>query len=233
MARLAKIEIAIQSFRVTERTLNSLGPIADEIARAAARQVYDIDVKVDVVLREGSLIVKITVAGSILLGSYHAVAVYPEFKKGIVQLSEDAQIFGAYVADHFVKAIEIPKSQIRKIKKSDETPGRIKNLMSRLENLGEQFPNMSVERREREFRRAGHELGLIMKSLGAEERETVLNSLKITNLPPVSDWPKYPEPPRIARREEGLLIGRETVRDLKPKKKKLRYHNSFVVHGSQ
>ena len=74
MTQLAQAYIHLKPYTASEQRVRSLGRYAKRVAIRAAAEIYGGDVEIEVQIEEGSLITRVTVAGSILLGVYGFVA---------------------------------------------------------------------------------------------------------------------------------------------------------------
>jgi hypothetical protein len=76
VTQLAQAYIHLKPYSASERKVRSLGQHAKRVAIRAAAEIYGGDVEIEVQIEEGSLITRVTVVGSILLGAYGFVANY-------------------------------------------------------------------------------------------------------------------------------------------------------------
>jgi hypothetical protein len=103
VARLAQTSIIFRDFEIDEERLNQLGTQIDGVAARAAREIYGEGAEVDVVLEAGSLLIRISVIGGLLLGGYDAISKFPNFKVGVAELVKDAQYYGSAVYNEVLK----------------------------------------------------------------------------------------------------------------------------------
>ena len=103
MTNLAQAYIHLKPYPASERKIRSLGRYATRVAIKAAADIYGGGVEVEVQIEEGSLITRITVAGSLLLGAYSVIADYKGFKESVVEMCDDAREFAVDVCGPFIK----------------------------------------------------------------------------------------------------------------------------------
>ena len=166
MARLAQTSIRIRRFEINAAQFEQLSVEIDTIAARVARQIYGPSVEVDVVVEVDSLLIRITVIGSIIWGTYDAVSKYPDFKVGLGELVKDSQKYGSAIADEVLKVTgQKPDS----VAKRDMTPGRISRVIRKLEkvkDLEKHAPKQVVQ----------EELEQISRDVQAIERDIALRS---------------------------------------------------------
>jgi len=226
MARLAQTSIRFRDFEIDAGRLNELGSQIDDVAAQAAREIYGEGVEVDVVLEAGSLLIRVTVIG-LLLGTYDAISKYPDFKEGVSALVEDARHYGSAIYNEVLKITGERKAN--SVAKREMTPGKIADVIQRLERLQElekQAPRQVVQE---ELHRIVREVRAIERDLQPQERQFVERELQLKGLPPPDQLPK----PIPDHKETRLAILREREdrigRAAGEKRKRLRYHNHFAV----
>jgi hypothetical protein len=230
MARLAQTSIRFRDFEIDEERLNQLGNQIDSISARVAREIYGDGVEVDIVLEAGSLLIRNTVIGALLLGGYDAISKYPDFKEGVGQLVEDAQHYGSAIYNEVSELMGGKKPDRVVIR--DMTPGKIALVIQRLEKLQElekQAPSQLVQE---ELQLIAREVQAIERDLKPQERQFVEKQLELKGLLPLHRLPKPSPDHEEARvaivREREDRTGR-TTSGSGEKRKRLRYHNHFVV----
>jgi hypothetical protein len=125
VATLAQTSMSFRRLDISARRFRTLGPQIDDAAERTAREIYGEDVEVDVVLEAGSLRVRISVIGSLLiLGQvYDGISHYKDFRESIILLVEDGQRFGSAVYREVLKVTGEQKAD--RFATKDMTPGRI------------------------------------------------------------------------------------------------------------
>jgi hypothetical protein len=232
VARLAQTSIRFRRFDIDEERLQELGARIDEVAARTAREIYGPGVEVDVVLEAGSLLIRITLIGSILWGGYDAISKYDDFKRGVVELVKDGQEYGSAIYDEVLKLTGQHKADAVTVR--DMTPGRIARVIQSLEEVEElekkKAPNRVVQQRLQEIVR---DVQAIERDLAPGERELIDKRLELKGLPPLERLPKpshvHQEPGAILRKREREEIGRLPALGPRKKRERLRYHNRFVV----
>src|SRR5262249_51497209 len=148
-----------------------LGPQIDGVAEKVAREIYGPRVEVDVVLEAGSLLVRVTVIGGLLLGGYDAISKYKDFKEGVVLLIEDAHEYGSALYKEVLKLTGEQKADT--VVKRDMTPGKIARVIQKLEKLQElekKVPNRVVQG---ELQQIARDVQAIERDLEPEERKVI------------------------------------------------------------
>jgi len=224
MARLAQASIRFRRYEIDAARFERLSVEIDAVAARVARRIYGPSVEVDVVIEAGSLLIRITVIGSILWGTYDAVSKYPDFKEGLGELVKDAERYGSSIVDEVLKVTGQKKPD--SVAKRDMTPGKISRVIEKLErvkDLDKHAPRRAVQD---ELQRISRDVQAIERDLAPQELKQVDEALESRGLPPLE---KLPRPlvregrSIIEREQKGLerspLLGRQ----------KLRHHNRFVV----
>jgi hypothetical protein len=237
MAQLAEAYIHLQPFYVSAERLEQLGRATDKLAREAAARVYDWPVEIEVELIEGTLWGKIKVTGAIMLTGFTAYAGIDGAINTTDKLCKSANLFGDYVCSSFIKEAGAEKKQVARAEKRLKTPGKLRRALYRIQRLDETADRIRQSDVQRELHRARLELEAVMKDLDANEQEKLLESLKFKKLPPVDEWPRTSEIPRIARKpddvqltfqqDNGLIEDRSRM--VPEKRKRLSYHSKFLV----
>lgn len=195
------------------------------VAYQAARDIYGGGVEVEVVLQDGSLFTKITVVGGLLLGTYHGVASYPDFKDGIVELCEDANKYTDAFVHNFLSASATPQSKVVKISTSTKTPGKVSRLLKKLERL-DQKAKQKTEISE-QLATANQTLESIARDISKVEIENLKTQLEFNHLPPVKRWPLKPS--KTKKQLKAPALQKHFLKAAPARKKRLLYHNIFTV----
>jgi hypothetical protein len=231
LARLAQTSVRFRSLEVDEEELFLLGTQIDRVAAGIAREIYGEGVEVDVVLEAGSLLIRITVLGAFLLGTYDAVSKYPDFKLGVEKLVEDANHYGSAVYKQILKLTG--EKEADSVVKRDMTPGTISRLIDRLENLQELQKHAPAQISQHQLRQIIRELEAIERDLQPQERQIIDRALEQRGLPPLRELPERIPGVEGARmailREREERVGRAPTSGDGARKRKLRYHNRTVV----
>lgn len=213
MARLVRIQLAVQRIEVDLATLERFASIAEEIARGTGREDFDIPVEVDLDVSEGSLKVLSVVLGA-LFSTYYFVGNYKAFKEGVVEMCHDANKYGDDFCDKFLKQVGITKIQPAKRKVEVQTPARLRTLLNDLEALDDaqtleelNSPTFAHHSRFVRLARARTVLEHILHTLDEPDRVAVTGSLVFNSLPPPAQWPhedQLSEPLRVEKRPREL-----------------------------
>jgi hypothetical protein len=190
--------------------------------------------------RRGALWGKIKVTGGIFITGVTLYASIDGALNTTERLCKSANLFGDVVCSQFVKEAGAKKEQVERVERRLKTPGKLRRALQRVKRLDETAARMKQEDLQRELHRARLELEAAMKDLDGEDEGKLREALQFRNLPPLSDWPdknaRLPDVPRIGRREDGaqltfdrqdMLI--ESKPATVPVRRRLRYHNKFVV----
>ena len=223
MAQLAQVRLVLDLHDLSDERIVALGRLADEIAGQVAADIYGGDVDVDVLIQDGSLLTRITVVGGLLLGLYHGVAEYPDFKVGITALCEDAEKYSNKFADKFLHASGISEDHVVKHNTSAKTPGKINRLLNRLEKTAGK-PTSSIIGSE--LSKAKKDLDSIERDITASEAEHLRTLFEFDTLPPVEHWSSAPVVV-LPRAKSAPQHTRARVRTRR--KPRTRYHNTFHV----
>lgn len=137
MTQLAQAYIHLKPYTASEQRVRSLGRYAKRVAIRAAAEIYGGDVEIEVQIEEGSLITRVTVAGSILLGVYGFVANYKGFKEGVVEMCNDARD----VCGPFITKAGVAKEDVYRFERRLKTPGKLYRFSKRLPCDGSERSN--------------------------------------------------------------------------------------------
>lgn len=237
MAIIAQVSVRLPISPVSQEEFYEIGRQAERLAVEAAQRIYgERPIEIDVYLEEGSVWVRLTVAGGLLLGVYHGVAKYKDFKESVVELKHDATSFGNAIAEN-LKALAGPKKNEVRVTKRTMTPGRLSLTIDRLEKLNESRGAMSERSFEQQLGKIAQELKAIEKDLTPVEIAKLESSLRFENLPTIgeikSDRRYEVTIPRVAvrRRSDGVASrGQSTEMKDGPARKKFKYHNLIKLN---
>jgi len=167
MARLAQTSIRFRHYEIDAAQFERLSVEIDAVAARVARQIYGPSVEVDVVVEAGSLLIRITVLGSILWGTYDAISKYPDFKEGLGKLAKDAQEYGSAIVDEVRKVTGQKKPD--SVAKRDMTPGRISRVIERLEKVKDLEVHAPKHVVQRELQQISRDVQAIERDLAPQE----------------------------------------------------------------
>lgn len=224
MARLAQTSIRFREYEIGPTEFERLSVEIDAAAARVAGEIYGPEVEVDVVVEAGSLLVRITVIGGLLLGTYDAISKYKDFREGVELLVHDAEKYGSAIVNEVVKMTGVRKPD--SVAKRDMTPGRISRVIEKLEeirDLEKHTPKHVLQERLREIAR---DVQAIERDLQPQELKQVNQVLESGGLPPLEKLPKPDYDDRRAIVRERFESGRSPARE---RRQKLRHHNRFVV----
>jgi len=224
VARLAQTSIRFREYEIGPTEFERLSVEIDAAAARVAGEIYGPEVEVDVVVEAGSLLVRITVIGGLLLGTYDAISKYKDFREGVELLVHDAEKYGSAIVNEVVKMTGVRKPD--SVAKRDMTPGRISRVIEKLEeirDLEKHTPKHVLQERLREIAR---DVQAIERDLQPQELKQVNQVLESGGLPPLEKLPKPDYDDRRAIVRERFESGRSPARE---RRQKLRHHNRFVV----
>jgi hypothetical protein len=201
LAQLAQAYIHLKPYSASDKKLRSLGRYAKRLAQRRAAEIYGRGVIVEIELEEGSLKTRITVVGSILLGTYGGIADYKSFKDSVVEMCSDAKAFSADVCAPFTKKAGVSKGDVYRFERRLKTPGRLYSLGRDLEKLEKSTAELSPRDVQKELARLRGKLDAIAADLSASEINSVVSGLKAPHLPRPQKWPINDGPPKHAVRK--------------------------------
>ena len=224
MARLAQTSIRFRRYEISEAQFERLSIEIDAAAARIAREIYGPAVEVDVVVEAGSLLVRITVIGGLLLGTYDAISNYPDFKAGVVALVEDAEKYGSAIVDEVLKVTGQKKPD--GVSKRGMTPGRISRVIEKLEQVRELERHAPKRAVQEELREIARDVQAIERDLESQELKQIDELLESRGLPPLEKLPK----PKVVEEPRAVVRVRKAFRGSRgPQRQKLRHHRRFVV----
>jgi hypothetical protein len=204
VTQLAQAYIHLKPYSASERKVRSLGRYAKRVAIRAAAELYGGDVEIEVQIEEGSLITRVTVAGSILLGVYGFVANYKGFKEGVVEMCNDAREFAVDVCGPFITKAGLSKEDVYRFERRLKTPGKLYRFSKRLEKLEHSVDELSPRDVQKELGNLRAEFESIAQQLSPQERQALEPTLKRPKLPPPEKWPIPEEPKAVLRKDDDL-----------------------------
>jgi hypothetical protein len=198
VTNLAQAYIHLKPYPASERKIRSLGRYATRVAIKAAADIYGGGVEVEIQIEEGSLITRITVAGSLLLGAYSAIADYKGFKESVVEMCDDAREFAVDVCGPFIKKAGVAKDDVYRFESRLRTPGKLYSLSKRLERLEHSVNELSPRDVQKELGKLRAQLDTILRDVSPAEKLAIeTRLLKTPSLPPPTRWP-IPDDVKVA-----------------------------------
>lgn len=170
----------------------------EEHASIWAGEHFKSDVRVKVVVSEGSLKVNILVGS---LAAYNIVAGYGSFRTGIDYLVKDSQHFSEHVIESFKQDENISSDAIRRTERRLGIPGKIQRFYKALDKINSQ--DLSHNQRTETVEELKDEFLIIIELLEDErDRDAFMEELPNE----IKPLPNQPLPPPIIG---ALSIGRE------------------------
>jgi hypothetical protein len=224
MARLAQTSIRFQSYEIGAARFERLSVEIDDVAARVARNIYGPSVEVDVFIESGSLLIRITVIGSILWGTYDAISKYPDFREGLGELVKDAQDYGSAIVDEVLKVTGQKKPD--SVAKRDMTPGKVSRIIEKLEGVTDLEKHAPKRVIQEKLRQISRDVQSIERDLVPEELKQLDELLESRGLPRLA---KLPRP--LVREDRSTIVRQRagSAHSPKPSRQKLRHHNRFVV----
>ena len=227
MAQLAQLRLVLDVKVSTTEEIGAYGRLTETIASQLAKEIYRREVEIEVLLVEGSLILRIVVMGSLALGA----TTYSSLKNEVATLSEEAKIYSSTFVDKFLAQANISDEHVLKISTSTKTPGKIKRLTSKLDKLdaGTPLPAPQVKR---ELSTAKQVLDSIGGDMTDTEMKHLRTLLEFQHLPPPQNWPSKPKKtphPTLHKASQPALHKEKSPAKLPSRKPRLRYHNIISV----
>ena len=231
MARIAQISIRFQHLAVSEARFQELGPEIDRAAAEVARRIYGEGVTLDVYVEAGSLFTRLTIIGGLLLGTYHAVAEYKDFREGLSLLTEQAEHFGEQISGELSKLTGGAKAD--SVRNRKMTPSKILKVIEDLENLKKANPTLSQRAFHDRLEKIVRDIRAIERDLTPEDAKRFSDQLEQQGLRALTELPKpkrkggeEEEPTADREREVGLRSDKAGRRE---RRTVLRYHNRFQI----
>jgi hypothetical protein len=247
LAKLAQAYIHLRPYSITGERLRRLGEATDRLAYEAADRVYGGGVSVDVELEEGSLKVRVTVIGSLVLSLYANVANYKGFKDSVADMCNEAREYTVDVCGAFKERAGAADTQVYRMERRLKTPGKLYRLLRKLEKLEGSVTELSPKEMRSRLRDAHEELEAILSDLSDEEGAVVVKAVNFKKLPPVKEWPRRGDEdkmPRVATKRQSeefdffrdsRAVPEEEASNLRAEggRPRLSYHNRFPVAKSK
>ncbi|MEH6518735.1 MAG: hypothetical protein V7742_18815 [Halioglobus sp.] len=101
------------------------------IGKNYAHELYKQEIYIEVHVEAGSLKAWVVVAGSLYIG----IGQYGSFRSGIDHLVKDARTFGEAVSSTFIETADIDNEKVYRIERRLGIPGRIKRLLSKIDQI--------------------------------------------------------------------------------------------------
>jgi hypothetical protein len=231
MARIAQISIRFEHLAISEARFRELGPEIDQVAAEVARRIYGDGVTLDVYVEAGSLFTRLTIIGGLLLGTYHSVAEYKDFKAGLVELTEDAAKFGEQVHKEISKLTGGAKAD--SVKNRKVTPSKILKVIEELDTYEKESVRYTEPAAHIRLRKIVRDIQAIERDLTPEELKRFSDRVEEYGLRPIAELPKRRRERRkgeepVAERERA---GKSLADGSQERKRRtvLRYHNRFPL----
>jgi hypothetical protein len=231
VTNLAQAYIHLKPYSASDRQVRSLGRYAQRVAMKAAADIYGGGVEIDIQIEEGSLITRVTVVGSLLLGAYSTMADYKGFKDSVVEMCADAREFAIDVCSPFVRKAGVPKEDVYRFERRLKTPGKLYRLSKRLEKLEHSVNELSPRAIQKELASLRAELDTATQDMSASDRGKILAGLKRPKLPPPEKWP-VPDEPKIAvgnEEEYQPVLFEDEAPEPEPHKRRLLFKATAAV----
>jgi hypothetical protein len=227
MARIAQISIRFEHLAVSEAHFRELGLEIEHAAAEVATRIYGQGVTLDVYVEAGSLFARLTIIGGLLLGTYHSVAEYKDFKEGLVLLSEDAVKFGEGIYSEVSKLTGGAKAD--SVRNRKMTPSKILKIIEDLDTL-QKSKNLSQRTFHERLEKIVREIRVVGRDLTPEESKRFSDHLEDRGLRALTQLPK----PKRERKGEEPGAERERPVRLREggagkRRPVLRYHHRFKL----
>ncbi|MDW9608164.1 hypothetical protein GOA59_26515 [Sinorhizobium meliloti] len=181
----------------TDAELAEWGRRAEALAYEIASSVFPMEVELEITFQVGSLISRALVKkiGAGLLAAYGSVAIYPDFKEGLLEAIADARAFSGAFNERFMTEAGIKSNDIVARQRRTETPGRINRALDRLENLEQNSSGNRGSRYHQELRDAVFQLQWGLSDLEPSDRQQAVQLIVEYH------EPRLPEPllPQLMR----------------------------------
>ncbi len=192
MAHLAQAYVHLKPYELTAEGINRLGSSVQESAIEAARNIYRGNVTVDIELEEGSAKLRATVLGVLaFLGStYMFIGNYKGFIESVELFCEHAKWFGETVSGAFTHQSGAQPKQVFRVERRLQTPGKIKRLTKKLDNL--QTTGLNAAQLNEQLEDIRKDIEQIEKDISEEEKHSFHTMLlEFENLHPMKGVPLH------------------------------------------
>ena len=144
MAELARFYFHVREIELDEKVFGSYGEHLRLSAEKVVGNIFEEAETLQIDLEEGSLKGWAIVGGilSVLGSGYVAVANYPEFKEGLIEICRDAQRFGSDICDDYLPRIGQDRDSVI-IRRYKAVPGLILKAFEETEYLRGEHGDMS------------------------------------------------------------------------------------------
>lgn len=168
---------------VEKEKLYELKAYLEYIAAVSAKEHFDFEVDIEILIEEGSIKGWLKAAGWL----YAGIAAYGSFRSGIDYLVKDGRGFSDYVIERLHTDTDLPDNSFYRTERRLGTPGRIKRLYPKLDEASELFEVDYINSAQEELKTIQPSLSRILRDLDSPEDrqmflETVPKSI-IQNLP--------------------------------------------------
>lgn len=193
----------------TDAELAEWGRRAEALAYEIASSVFPIEVELEIAFQVGSLISRALVKkiGAGLLAAYGSVAIYPDFKNGLLEAIADARTFSGVFNERFMSGAGIKSEDIVARQRRTETPGRINRALDRLENLERNYSANRDSRYYQELRDAVSQLEWGLSDLAPSDRQQAVQLIVEHHEPRLPEplLPQFVQP--VAWKREDEVFG--------------------------
>jgi len=184
-----------------ELTLKQALLYFEKTARHWAKEQFDSDLSIDVLVEEGSLVGRIVLGGVTIYG---LIAGYGSFRSGIDHIVSDGRAFSSHVIYQFEQDYNIPGDAVVKTERRLGVPGKIQRFFKHLDQLNS--IDLSHNERESEIEKLHEEFLKIIELLSDDRDRTIFQQAAQQNKqeviedfddqnPSISvDWPIDPFP---------------------------------------
>lgn len=166
MTVLGEMLLQIETQEISVERFEELADVFERVCVATGREIFGHGFQVDVSVESGSLFNRVMIVGSLLSalswGTYDVIQHYPDFKKGVMEICDDAEKFGWDVCKKYIPSVGASKGGVHpKIRKA--LPGTIVNAMKMIEKFEQQEKVMSEDQRRNEINKIETRVRNILK----------------------------------------------------------------------
>jgi hypothetical protein len=198
MVTVGQAYINLKPFSFDESRIAEFRDKAEENGVVAAIRNYQTRaLTLEIELEEGSLRVRMTIIASSLVGllgvghvGYSAIADYKGFKESVKEICEDTRGFGGDFCNKFSHAIGASDSQVFRKERRLKTPGKLLNVMNRLERLEKNYDNMAPNDVKAELKKVREQLDAIAEDVTPDDTTVISKQLRYRKLGNPENWPR-------------------------------------------
>lgn len=170
---------------VEKEKLYELKEYLEYVAAISAKENFDFEVDIEILIEQGSLKGWLQVAGIL----YAGIAAYGSFRSGIDYLVKDGRGFSDYVIERLHTDTNLPDESFYRTERRLGTPGRIKRLYPKLDELSELLEADYMDSAKKQFEVVQPSISRILEDLDApEDRQMFLETV------PRSVIENFPQP---------------------------------------